>query len=241
MATAASLQPCEPRHCSCARARRVLVVHRFPVVRFGVMKLVEEHLPDIVTAGAGTVSQALRLVRASNWDLVVTGLSFDQRSGLDVLRSIQEHLPTLRVLVLSAHAEELYARRCFEAGAAGFVTSDSSPTELIDAIHTVMSGVRYVSPRATERSGMTPSSRGGRPAARLLSDRELEVMRLLAWGTRVDEIAVLLSVTLRAVRTCRARVIRKLARESALPPTRSSVVRVYGSVRGGLPADRGRG
>ena len=84
MATAASLPSCEPRTGACARARRVLVVHRFPVIRFGVMKLVEEHLPDIVTAGTGAVSQALRLVRASNWDLVVMGLSFDGRSGLDL-------------------------------------------------------------------------------------------------------------------------------------------------------------
>jgi len=183
------------------------------------MKLVEEHLPDIVTAGTGTVSQALRLVRASNWDLVVMGLSFDGRSGLDLLQSINEHRPTLRVLILSAHAEGLYARRCFKAGAAGFVTSDSSRTELIDAIHAVMSGVRYVSPRVTETIGVTPSSQGVRPAARLLSDRELEVMRLLAWGKRVEEIAALLSVTTRAVRTHRARVIRKLAMETAIPVT----------------------
>src|SRR5476651_584822 len=144
----------EPRKGACARARRVLVVHRFPVIRFGVMKLLEEHLPDIVTAGTGTVSQALRLVRASNWNLVVMGLSFDGRRGLDLLQSINEHRPTLRVLVLSAHAEGLYARRCFRAGAAGFVTSDSSRTELLDAIQTVMSGVRYVSPRVTETTGV---------------------------------------------------------------------------------------
>jgi len=213
MSIAASPSACEPR--ARARARRVLVVHRFPVIRFGVMKLLEEHLPDIVTAGTGTVSQALRLVRASNWNLVVMGLSFDGRRGLDLLQSINEHRPTLRVLVLSAHAEGLYARRCFRAGAAGFVTSDSSRTDLIGAIQTVMSGVRYVSPHVTETTGVNAASRGARPAARLLSDRELEVMRLLAWGKRVDEIAALLSVTTRAVRTYRGRVIRKLAVETA--------------------------
>jgi DNA-binding NarL/FixJ family response regulator len=195
------------------------------------MKLVEEHLSDIVTAGTGAVGRALRLVRASNWDLVVMGLSFDARSGLDLLQSIKEHRPTLRVLVLSAHAEGLYARRCFKAGAGGFVTSDSSWSELIDAIHTVMSGVRYVGPRVTETIGVTPSSRGVRPAARLLCDRELEVMRLLAWGKRVDEIAALLSVTTRAVRTCRARLIRKLAIETATPPTRPGLAHVHRGVR----------
>src|SRR5471030_2024163 len=162
------------RGCSRARARRVLVVHRFPVLRFAVMKLVEEHLPDIVVAETGTVSQALRRVRASNWDLVVMGLSFDGRSGLDLLQSIKDQRPTVRVLVLTSHAESLYARRCFKAGAAGFVTSDSPRTEVVDAIQTVMSGVRYVSPRVSETIGVTPASRGAKPAARPLSDRELE-------------------------------------------------------------------
>src|SRR5476651_2538358 len=122
MATAAARPSGEPRKNACARAKRMLVVHRFPVIRFGVMKLVEEHVPDIVTAGTGTVSHALRLLRASNWDLVVMGLSFDGCRGLDLLQSIKEHRPMLRVLVLSAHAEGLYARRCLKAGAAGFVT-----------------------------------------------------------------------------------------------------------------------
>jgi two-component system invasion response regulator UvrY len=219
MMTTASLSSREPRTGTCARASRVLVVHRFPVIRFGVMKLLEEHLPDMVTAGTGTVSQALRLVRASNWDVVVMRLSFDGRSGLDLLQSIKKHRRTLRVLVLSAHAEGLYARRCFKAGAAGFVTNDSSRREVVDAIRTVMSGVRYVSPRLSEAIGVTRASRGAGSSARLLSDRELEVMRLLASGRSVDEIAALLSVTTQAVRASRGRMIRKLAMETAIPTT----------------------
>jgi two-component system invasion response regulator UvrY len=220
MATAATLPAGAPGGGACERARRMLVVHRFPVVRFGVMKLVEEHLPDIVTAGTGTVSQALRLVRTSNWDVVVMGLSFDRRSGLDLLQSIREQRPTVRVLVLSAHTEGLYARRAFKAGAAGFVTTDSPRTEVVDAIQTVMSGSRYVSRRVTGTIGVTRSSRGARPAARLLSDRELEVMRLLAWGKTVEEIASLLAVTARAVRASRGRVIRKLAMNAAIATRR---------------------
>jgi DNA-binding NarL/FixJ family response regulator len=158
MATTASLPSCEPCKGACVRATRVLVVHRFPVIRFGVMKLAEEHLPEIVTAGTRTVSRA--------------------------------------------------ARRCFAAGAAGFVTSDSSRTELVDAIQTVMSGVRYLSPRVIETIGATPSSRGVRPGTRLLCDQELEVMRLLAWGKSVDEIALLLAMTARAVRAALGRIIR---------------------------------
>jgi len=172
-------------------------------------------LPDIVTAGTATVSQALRVVRTSHWDLVVMGLSFDGCSGIDLLQSIKAHRPSVRILVLSSHAESLYARRCFRAGADGFVTSDSPRTEIVDAIHTVMSGVRYVSARVRETIGVPPASRGGRAAARLLSDRERDVMRLLAWGRSIGEIAAQLSVTPHVVRSCRGRMIRKLAMETA--------------------------
>jgi two-component system invasion response regulator UvrY len=187
------------------------------------MKLVEEQIGARVIAETGSVSSALRRIQASHWDLVVMGLSFDRGGGLDLLQSITKQRPAVRVLVLTVHAERLHARRCFKAGAAGFVTSDSSPAELGEAIQTVLSGVRYVSPRLTEARAAA-SSRDVRPAAGRLSDRELDVMRLLAWGRRVDEIAALLSTTARVVRICRGRVIRKLATETAIPATRFGAV-----------------
>jgi DNA-binding NarL/FixJ family response regulator len=190
---------------------RVLVVHRFPVVRYGVIKLVEEHFRRVVAAEAGTVSEALQHLREKDWDLVVMGLSFGGRGGLELLKAIKELRPKLPVLVLSTHSEELYARRSFEAGAAGYVTKESSRTEVLHAIQKVMSGGRYVSPDLAETLVADLGSRRVHPPHRLLSDRELEVMRLLASGKTVGEIASLLSLSGRTISTYRARLLHKLA------------------------------
>jgi DNA-binding NarL/FixJ family response regulator len=211
----ASLTCCEPHASGCERTRRLLVVHRFPIVRFGVVKLVEERLPGMAIAETGTVSQALRSVQDSDWDLVVIGLSFGDGGGLELLKALKELRATLRVLVITAHSEALYARRCFKAGAAGLVTKESSLTEVIDAIQAVMSGRRYVSPRVTGTLAAWSRSRPAEPASRVLSDRELEVMRLLTWGKTIREIASLLSMSTRTASACRSRVLEKLAMTNA--------------------------
>jgi DNA-binding NarL/FixJ family response regulator len=115
------------------------------------------------------------------------------------------------VLVFSTHSEELYARRSFRAGAAGYVTKDSSRAEVIYAVQKVMSGGRYVSPQLAETLVGDFESRRVHPPHRTLSDREFEVMRLLASGKTVGEIASLLSLSDRTVSTYRARVLHKLA------------------------------
>jgi len=218
-----SLTRCEAHASRRERARRVLVVHRFPIVRLGVVKLVEERLSGMAIAETGTVSQALRSVQESDWDLVVIGLSFGECGGLELLKALKERRATLRVLVITAHTEALYARRCLKAGAAGLVTKDSSLTEVVDAIQAVMSGVRYVSPRVTEMLAARSPSRPVEPASRVLSDRELEVMRLLTWGKTIREIASLLSVSTRTASACRSRVLRKLAMTNDALLTRSGV------------------
>ena len=179
--------------------KRLLVVHRFPVVRYGLIKLVEEHVQGVVVQEAGTVDEGLRRVRDAAWDLVVIGLSFGNRGGLDVLRAIKKMRPDLRVLVFSSHSEEVYVRRTFKAGATGYVTKDSSRAEVVFAIQKVMSGDRYVRPRLAA------------PSQGALSDREFEVMRLLASGRTVGEIASLLSLNDRTISTYRARLLRKLS------------------------------
>jgi DNA-binding NarL/FixJ family response regulator len=181
--------------------KRLLVAHGFPVVRYGLIKLVEEHLHGVVAAEAGTVTQTLQRVREAEWDVVVIGFSFCGEGGLELLKAIKEIRPNVRVLVISSHVEEAYARRSLKAGAAGYVTKDSSRAELVHAIQTVMSGASYVRPHLAD-TRVHPH--------RVLSDREFEVMRLLASGRTVGDIASLLSLSDRTVSTYRARLLQKL-------------------------------
>jgi DNA-binding NarL/FixJ family response regulator len=139
------------------------------------------------------------------------GLSFGGRGGLELLKAIKDLRPKVAVLVVSAHSEELYARRSLKAGAAGYVTKDSSQAELVHAIQKVMSGGRYISSRLAETLVEDLESERVPPPHRALSDREFEVMRLLASGKTVGEIASLLSLSDRTISTYRARLLHKLA------------------------------
>jgi DNA-binding NarL/FixJ family response regulator len=136
--------------------KRLLVIHRFPIVRYGLIKLVDEYVQDVYVSEAGTVTQALQCVRETDWDLVVMGLSFGSSGGLELLKAIKDLRPQLLVIVLSSHAEELYARRSFAAGAAGYVTKDSSRAEVVHAIREVMSGGRYRSAQLAETPVVGP-------------------------------------------------------------------------------------
>ena len=202
---------------------RGLVVHRFPLIRFGLIRLVEEHFHGVVVAEAGTVSQALQRVRQADWDLVVMGLSFNGRGGLELLKAIKDLRPKLAVLVISAHSEELYARRSLKAGAAGYMTKDSSQAELVHAIRKVMSGGRHVSSRLAETLVGDPEPLRVARRHQALSDREFEVMQFLASGKTVGEIASLLSLSDRTISTYRARLLHKLAMKNNAQVMRYSI------------------
>jgi two-component system invasion response regulator UvrY len=191
--------------------KRLLVVHRYPVVRYGLIKLIEAHLPGVLVAEAGTASEALERVREADWDLIVTGLSFPGRGGVELLKAIKALRPRVPVLVFSAHSAEMYARRSFSAGAAGYLTKDAPWTEVVRAIERVMSGGRYVSPQVAETLAADLESQQAHPPHRALSDREFEVLRLLASGKTIGEIATLLSLSDRTISTYRARLLQKLA------------------------------
>ena len=190
--------------------RRVLIVDDHEVVRDGVKRLLEEQ-PGAITCGeAGTPDEAIRSARASEWDAVVLDLSFAGKSGLDVLKELKQIRPRLPVLVLTMHSEEQYARRAFKAGAAGFITNDSPRAELSKAIHKVMEGGRYLSAALAEKLVVDLDRGVDRPPDETLSDREFQVMRLIASGKTLTEIAELLSLSDKTISTYRARIMEKM-------------------------------
>jgi len=188
--------------------KRILIVDDHEVVRAGVMRIVEQ--PDIVFGQASDARQALKLVREQDWDLAVLDIALGDRSGLELLKELKQTRSKLPVLILSMHSEEQYARRAFQAGAAGYITKDSPREELVKAVHKVMEGGRYVNSATAERLALDLEKGLDRPRHYSLSDREFEVLRLIASGKTVGEIASLLELSDKTVSTYRARILEKM-------------------------------
>ena len=188
--------------------KRILIVDDHEVVRAGVMRIAE-HL-EAAFGEAATVAQALDLVRAQDWDLAVVDISLGDRSGLDLIKELKQVRPHLPVLVLTMHSEEQYARRAFRAGAAGYITKDSPREELLKAMEKVLQGGRYVSSDMAEKLIVDLEQDHERPPHWALSDREFEVLCLIAAGKSISEIASLLSLSDKTISTYRARILEKM-------------------------------
>jgi two-component system invasion response regulator UvrY len=190
--------------------KKILIVDDHEVVREGVKKILGEQ-PSAATFGeASTAPEAIRLVREQDWDVVVLDLSVGDGGGLEVLKELKQIRPRLPVLILSMHSEEQYARRAFKAGAAGYITKGSPREELVKAINKVIEGGVYISPALAERLAIDLGSDTERAPHEALSDREFEVMRLIASGKTVGEIAEMLSLSDKTISTYRARILEKM-------------------------------
>jgi two-component system invasion response regulator UvrY len=190
--------------------KKVLILDDHEVVREGVKKILDEPPGTITFGEANTASEALKLVRSEDWDVVVLDLSLGDRNGLEVLKELKQIRPRLPVLILSMHSEEQYARRAFKAGAAGYITKGSPRAELVTAINKVVKGGVYVSPALAERLVIDLGNDTDRAPHEVLSDREFEVLRLIASGKTVGEIAEMLSLSDRTISTYRARILEKM-------------------------------
>jgi two-component system invasion response regulator UvrY len=190
--------------------KRILIVDDHEVLREGVKRVFDKQ-PGTATFGeASTLQEAQRLVREQDWDIVVLDISLGDRSGLEVLRELKQIRPRLPVLILSMHSGEQFARRALKAGASGYITKDSPRAELVKAVDKVMSGGRYISPTLAEKLIFDFESDTDRPPHEALSDREFEVLRLIASGKTVSEIAVVLSLSDSTISTYRARIMEKM-------------------------------
>jgi DNA-binding NarL/FixJ family response regulator len=163
-----------------------------------------------VIAEAANAAEALNEVRGGEWDVMVLDITLPGTSGLDLLKELRRERPTLPVLVLSMHPHDQFARRAMQAGASGYLTKDSSPTELVKAVTEVIAGRRYVNQGTlAELMANLQPERSQRPHE-VLSDREYQVLRMIASGLTVSHVAVRLSLSVKTVSTYRARVLEKM-------------------------------
>jgi DNA-binding NarL/FixJ family response regulator len=203
--------------------KKILIVDDHEVVREGVKKILDEQSGAITYGEASTAPEALRLVREQDWDVVVLDLSLGDRSGLEVLKELKQIRPQLPVLILSMHSEEQYARRAFKAGAAGYITKDSPREDLVKAINKVVEGGVYISPALAERLVIDLGISTDRAPHEALSDREFEVMRLIASGKTVGEIAEMLSLSDKTISTYRARILEKMGMKTSAEITHYAI------------------
>ena len=189
---------------------RVLIADDHPIFRAGLKEaLAKERDVDFV-GEADNGHTALELARKQRWDIVLLDITMPGKGGLEVLQELRREQPKLPVLVLSAHPEDQLALRLLKAGAAGYLTKDKAPEVLLHAVRKILRGEKYVSESLAEKAVLDLVSETRKPLHESLSNREYQVMRMIASGKTLNEIGKELFLSARTVSTYRARVLEKM-------------------------------
>ena len=189
---------------------RMIIADDHPIVRAGMKQIISEASDMIVADEAGDGHQLLNKIRTENFDVVILDLTMPHMDGLDVLKQLRIEKPKLPVIILSIHPESQYALRVLKAGAAGYVTKTSAPDELINAIRKVCRGGKYISPSIAEKLAFQLDTNFKEMPHEMLSDREYQVMRMMASGKTVTEIAEKLALSVKTISTYRSRILEKM-------------------------------
>ena len=189
---------------------KVLVADDHAVVRRGLRQILAETPDVLVGAEAATAEEVRRLVREERFSAVVLDINLPGGSGLELLGEIRRERPELPVLILTVYSEDQYAIRAIKGGAAGFLTKESAPDKLVEAVRKVAGGGRYVSAELAETLASVLAGEKGGAVHERLSDREFEILKILASGKTVSEAALALSLSVKTVSTHRTRILKKM-------------------------------
>jgi two-component system invasion response regulator UvrY len=203
--------------------KRILIVDDHPIVRDGLKQILGDTDDFVVGGEAGNADEALALVRDSDFDLVVLDITLPGRTGLDLLRDLRRERPALPVLMLSIHPEDELGIRAVKAGASGFLSKQCASDDLVHAIQLIVTGNKYISRSLAERLIEEIQRDTNKPPHELLSDREYEVMSLIATGSSMKEVAAALSLCKSTVSTYRVRIMDKLNVRSNAEITRYAI------------------
>jgi DNA-binding NarL/FixJ family response regulator len=188
---------------------RILIADDHAILRRGLREILEHELGAVQCGEAGNSQQVLFQVQQGRWDLLILDITMPGRDGLDALRDVRQMRPKLPVLILSMHPEDQYGKRGLRAGASGYMNKESAPEELIKAVRKVLAGGTYVSPTLAEKLAIDLGKGAEKASHERLSDRELEVLSLIASGKTISQIAEELHLSVPTVSTYRARVLEK--------------------------------
>lgn len=189
---------------------RVLISDDHTLVRDGLRHILDSVDGIEVTGEASDGTTTIAMIREIPADVLVLDLSMPGRNGVELLKQIKDEKPSLRVLILTMHAEQQYAVRAFKAGASGYLTKESASAELVAAVSKIASGGVYVSLTMAERLAESLHEHGDDPPHQRLSDREFEVFRRIASGETITQIAQALSVSTKTISTYKTRILDKM-------------------------------
>jgi two-component system, NarL family, invasion response regulator UvrY len=204
--------------------KRILIADDHAIVRKGLKETLEEELGRVTFGEAENSFQILEQVRKREWDLVLLDIGLEGRSGLDVLEEIHLVRPKLPVLILSMYPEGTFALRALKQGAAGYLNKQSAPEQLVAAVVKVLGGGRYVSAALADRLAAELQRETSQSPHESLSNRELQVMRMVAAGKSLKEIAGTLSISVKTVGTYHTRLLDKMGLKSDVEVARYALL-----------------
>jgi len=192
------------------KPQRVLIADDHFFVRQGLKSVLVENFPKLVIGDVEDGQSALKAIWSGNWDVLLLDISMPGRGGLETLKDVKQAKPLLPVIILSMHAEDQFAIRSLKAGACAYIRKDNAATELVKAVHHALKGERYITASLAEKlASHVQDDRSGVPHEDL-SDREYQVMCLLASGKTVKEVGAILSLSVKTISTYRTRILEKL-------------------------------
>lgn len=189
---------------------KILLADDHPIIRAGLKQILNELAGLQLIDEAINGNEVIAKTRNNEYDLIILDISLPDRNGLDVLKQIRTEKPGALVLILSIHPEEQYAKRVLKAGASGYLTKNSAPEELLKAANKILSGGKYISETFAEIIAEDLARDSFRQVHELLSDREYQIMCLIASGKSYEEIGLELCISPKTVRSYRARILDKM-------------------------------
>lgn len=200
-----------------------LIVDDHPIIRKGIRDLLlQEKVCDLVVE-ADSAAAALSAVRREPWDLMILDVALPDKHGLEVLKEVKQLRPNLPVLMLSLYPEREFALRAIKAGASGYLTKESTPSELVTAVREVVSGRRFITKSVANHLVASFSKGQTTTPHEVLTDREMEVLRLLGQGKSVSVIAREMALSVKTISTYRARLLEKLGLQSTAALVRYAI------------------